>query len=344
MQREFFQLLIENVLDVVTVLNNDGIIHYGSPPIERVLGYEPAELIGKSFFEFVHPDDVLNVIGIFNSGMRIPGCIATLEYRFQHKDSSWRTLESLARSLLDNPVTAGILLSSRDITERKQAEEELRQRFEKLQGAFEGMLTALAVITEKRDPYIAGHQQRVTRLACAIAVEMGLPEERIEGIRVAGMLHDIGKVNIPAEVLSKPGRLCEIELAMIQTHAQAGFDLLKTAEFAWPVARILLQHHERIDGSGYPGGLLGEDILLEAKILGVADVVEAMASRRPYQSAFDIDKALEEILRKKGSLYDPEVVDACLKLFTDKGFTFGYEFSVEGLGITNDTNEQITRI
>ena len=322
MQREFFQLLIENILDIVTILNDDGIIHYESPSIAQVLGYEPAELIGKSFFEFIHPDDVLDVISIFNSGMRIPGCTASLEFRFQHKDSSWRTLEVLARHLLGTPVTAGIVLSSRDITERKRAEEELRQSFEKLQETLETVLAALAVITEKRDPYVVGHQQRVTRLACAIAGEMGLPEERIKGIRVAGMLHDIGKVNTLAEVLSKPSKLTEVELAMVKTHAQDGFDLLKTAEFSWPVARILLQHHERIDGSGYPEGLVGESILLEARILGVADVVEAMVSHRSYRSAFDIDKALEEILRKKGLLYDPEVVDACLKLFTEKGFAF----------------------
>ncbi len=326
-QRAFFQLLVENVLDIVTVLNDGGIIHYESSSLERILGYEPAELIGKRFFEFIHPDDVLNVVSIFNDIMQIPGCTVSLEFRFQHKDSSWCTLEALGRNLPNTAVMTGIVLCSRDITERKQAEEELHQSFEKLKETLEGVLIALAEITEKRDPYIAGHQQRVTRLACAIAREMGLAEERIAGIRVAGMIHDIGKINIPTEVLRKPGKLSEIELALVKTHAQAGFDLLKATAFQWPVAQILLQHHERIDGSGYPRGLMGEDVLLEARILGVADVVEAMVSRRSYRLAFDLDEALGEIIRNKGILYDPEVVDACLKLFTEKGFTFEEEMS-----------------
>jgi len=217
------------------------------------------------------------------------------------------------------PGVAGVVLDSRDVTARKRAEEELRQSLEKLQGTLEGLLTALEEITEKRDPCIAGHHQRVTQLACAIAREMSLPKERIEGIRVAGTIHDVGKIHIPVEILSKPGKLNGLELGLIRTHPQIGYDLLKTVEFSWPVAQILLQHHERIDGSGYPRELVGEDILLEARILGVADVVEAMASPRSYRSAFSIYRALHEILREKGVLYDPEAVDACLKLITEKG-------------------------
>ena len=206
--------------------------------------------------------------------------------------------------------------------EPKWAEEELRQSFEKLQRTLEGTITALAAMVEKRDPYIAGHHQRVTRLACAMAEEMGFTEERIEGIRVAGTLLDIGKIDVPAEILNKPSPLNNFEFAIIKTHPQVGHDLLRTIEFPWPVAPILLQHHERMDGSGYPKGLAGESILLEARILGVADVVEAMTSRRPYRLALGIDKALGEISRNSGVLYDPEGVEACLKLFTEKGFTF----------------------
>ncbi len=321
-QREGFQRLIENVLDIITVLNGDGIIRYESSSIERVLGYEPDELIGESFFEFIHPDDVLAVINVFNDGLQISGCIVSLEFRFQRKDGSWCDLETIAKNLLDDPAVAGIVLNSRDITERVRAEKELRQRFEKLQRALEGTITALAAMVEKRETYIAGHHQRVTRLACAIAEEMGLAEERIEGIRVAGTLHDIGRIGVPIEILNKPNRLAEIELAMIKTHPQVGYDLLRTIEFPWPVAPILLQHHERMDGSGYPKGLVGESILLEARILGVADVVEAMTCRRSYRSALGVDKALGEISRNSGVLYDPGVVEACLKLFTEKGFTF----------------------
>jgi PAS domain S-box-containing protein len=321
-QREFLRPLMENALDVITVLDVEGFIRYQSPSVERALGYERAELIGKSFFEFIHPDDVPNVAEAFNGSLRVPGCIVSLEFRFQHKDSSWCTLEVMAKNLLDNPTVEGIVLNSRDITERKRVEEELRQGFEKLQRSLDGIIAALATITEKRDPYTIGHQKRVTRLACAIAEEMGLPTEQIEGIRVAGTIHDIGKIGAPFEVLNKPGQLNVSEFGLVQAHPQIGCDLLKTTGFPWPVAQILLQHHERMDGSGYPKGLAGRNILLEARILGVADVVEAISHRRSYRPALGVDQALEEILRNKGILYDPEVVDACLKLFTEKGFTF----------------------
>lgn len=179
----------------------------------------------------------------------------------------------------------------------------------------------MASVVEIKDPYTAGHQKRVTRLASAIAEELGLPKEQIEGIRIAGLIHDIGKVSIPAEILSKPGRITDLEFSVIKTHSQAGYDILKTIEFPWPIAQIVLQHHERLNGSGYPQGLSGEEILLEARILGVADVVEAMASHRPYRPALGIDKALEEITQNRGILYDARVAEACLKLFADKGFT-----------------------
>jgi putative nucleotidyltransferase with HDIG domain len=180
----------------------------------------------------------------------------------------------------------------------------------------------MAGLVEARDPYTAGHQQRVTYLACAIAAEMGLDPDRLQGLRVACFLHDIGKIVVPADILSKPGKISEMEFNIIKAHPQVGIDILKKIHFPWPVAQIVFQHHERLDGSGYPAGLKGEEILLESRILAVADVVEAMASHRPYRAALGIDKALEEISGMKGVLYDPEVVDACLKLFTGKGFKF----------------------
>jgi PAS domain S-box-containing protein len=197
---------------------------------------------------------------------------------------------------------------------------ELQQSLASLGRALEGTVSALASVAEVRDPYTAGHQQRVTRLAVAIATEMGLPQEQIEGIHVAGSLHDVGKLYIPAEILSKPGKLNEVEFNLVKMHSQAGYDILKTVEFPWPVAQIVLQHHERLDGSGYPQGLKNEDILLEAKILAVADVVEAMASHRPYRPSLGMGQALDEISHKSGILYDPKVVDACFKLFYEKEF------------------------
>jgi len=183
-------------------------------------------------------------------------------------------------------------------------------------------IQALALTVEVRDAYTAGHQRQVTNLARAIATEMQLSKRHIDGIRMAGAIHDIGKIGVPIEILNKPLRLGDIEFALIKVHPVVGYNILKQIKFPWPVAKIVFQHHERMDGSGYPHGLSGEDILLEARILGVADVVEAMCSHRPYRPALGIDKALEEISKNKGILYDPQVVDTCLKLFTEKGFRF----------------------
>jgi putative two-component system response regulator len=206
--------------------------------------------------------------------------------------------------------------------ERQRAEEELRQSYVKSRRTLEEIVHALASAVEMKDPYTAGHQRRVTQLACAIAREMGLSEERIEGLRIAAAIHDIGKINVPAEILRKPSALSDLEYALVRTHPQVGHDVLKGIEFPWPVAQIVLQHHERMDGSGYPQGLSGEEIILEARILGVADVVEAMASHRPYRSTLSMCEALGEISQNRGIFYDPDVVDACLKLFTEKGFEF----------------------
>jgi len=221
---------------------------------------------------------------------------------------------------------------SRDITfalhnieleeERVRAEKEREQNFERLQRTLEGTVHALAAAVEMKDPYTAGHQRRVTQLACSIAEDMGLSEDRIAGIHVAGLIHDIGKINVPAEILSKPGPLNDTEYNLTKYHPQVGHDILNEIDFPWPVAQIVLQHHERMDGSGYPQGLKGEEILLEARILGVADAVEAMSSHRPYRPARGIDKALEEIAQNKGKLYDSKVVDACLRLFAEDRFHF----------------------
>jgi len=183
-------------------------------------------------------------------------------------------------------------------------------------------LQAMAMIVEMRDPYTAGHQQRVTQLAFAIANDMGLSEDDSTGLRLAGLIHDIGKIHVPAEILTNPKSLSEAEFNIIKLHPALGYDVLKNIDLPWPVAQIIYQHHERIDGSGYPLGLLGEDILLQAKILGVADVVEAISSHRPYRPALGLDYALNEIKKNEGKLYDPIVVNTCCRLFTDLGFEF----------------------
>jgi len=219
--------------------------------------------------------------------------------------------------------TAAIALKiAQEYRKTEQAEEELEQSYRKLKKILEGVVQAVALTVEIRDPYTAGHQRRVSQLSSAIAKEMNLTLDQIEEIHIAGVLHDIGKISVPAEIRSKPGRLNENEMNLLKAHPQTGYDILKKIDFPWSLAKIVLQHHERVDGSGYPAGLSGKEILLEARILGVADVVEAMSSHRPYRPALGINKALEEISKNRGILYDTEVVNACLKVFKEKGFKF----------------------
>ena len=212
------------------------------------------------------------------------------------------------------------LASLRDITEHSRVKEDLKQSLNNLQEAMRGTIRAMAAMVETRDPYTAGHQLRVAHLSRAMAQEMGFPPDRVEGIYLAATIHDIGKISIAAEILSRPGQLSDVEYNLIQHHAQEGYDMLKDVKFSWPIAKIVLQHHERTDGSGYPQGLPREETLMEARILGVADVVEAIASHRPYRAALGIDVALEEISRNSGVLYDPQAVDVCLKLFKENRF------------------------
>jgi HD-GYP domain-containing protein (c-di-GMP phosphodiesterase class II) len=224
--------------------------------------------------------------------------------------------------LLSSPsgkITGGVE-SFIDITERKQMDEERQQAVDRLRKTLEATVQALAVTAEVRDPYTSGHQQRVADLARAIATEMGLSTERIDGLLMASTIHDIGKISVPAEILSKPTKLIEIEFNLIKMHVQSGYEILKNIDFPWPIARMVLEHHERIDGSGYPNKLTGDKLLLESRIIAVADVVEAMASHRPYRPGHGIDAALDEIAKHRGILYDSEIVDACLKLFRDDSY------------------------
>jgi putative nucleotidyltransferase with HDIG domain len=226
---------------------------------------------------------------------------------------------------LANTVLTTTKLSAQarqEMDARKRLEKELQRKNDQLQETFVAMVNALASTIEMKDPYTAAHQRWVTRLACAIASTMDLAKEQLEGLHMAGLIHDIGKMNVPTEFLIKPGQLSEIEYEAVKIHPQSGYDIVRQIQFPWPLAQIVLQHHERIDGSGYPQGISGAEILLEARILAVADVVEAMASHRPYREAHGIEIALEEITKNRGVLYDPEAVDACLKVFKKQGFTF----------------------
>lgn len=221
-------------------------------------------------------------------------------------------------------VTHAVVVSH-DMTEHLTARDTLKRSFEELGRTLEETVASLASALEARDPYTAGHQRRVAKLACAIAAEMGLSEMEIHTVRLAALVHDVGKINVPTEILTKPGRLTQIEMNMIRLHSEVGFEILRHIHFPWPIARVVLEHHEKINGSGYPGGLREGEILLESRVLVVADVVEAMSSHRPYRPALGIEIALDEIEKNRGVLYDSQTVDACLRLFREKGFSFGPE-------------------
>ena len=205
---------------------------------------------------------------------------------------------------------------------RQNALMELQINLEKSKRAMEGFVQAISIAVEMRDPYTAGHQQRVADLACAIAGQMGLPEEEIYGLRMASVIHDLGKITVPDSILSRPGRLSHLEYELIKNHVQAGYDILKQIEFPWPLAETILQHHERMDGSGYPQGLKDGDILLPAKILAVADVFETMASHRPYRPSLGLEKAVQEIESNSGILYDHDAASICVRLIVDQQFPF----------------------
>jgi HD-GYP domain-containing protein (c-di-GMP phosphodiesterase class II) len=209
-----------------------------------------------------------------------------------------------------------------EIEERRRTQEKLAHSNLQLQQSLEELVNAMSLTLEERDPYTAGHQRRTTDLSLAIAKEMGLPEHETKGLQMAGLIHDMGKISVPGEILSKPGRLNDAELQLIKRHPQVAYDILNQIDFPWAVDQIVLQHHEKLDGSGYPQGLSGEEILLESRILCVADVVETMETHRPYRPSLGRDAALEEITKNRGILYDPEVVDACLRLFRETDFRY----------------------
>lgn len=306
----------------------EGVTTFMNEAASRMLGWQPDELIGK-----VHHDTLHNSQGGKSSGSQVECPIAATfrdgevhrgeDQVFWRKDGSSFLAEYTCMPIVEEGTIVGAVSTFSDITERRRHEDELRASLEKLRKGLSGTIQAMALIVETRDPYTAGHQRRSTNLARAIAEEMKLSDDMVDGIRMAGVIHDLGKISVPAEILSKPGKINDLEFNLIKVHAEAGYDILKGIDFPWPIAKIVLQHHERMDGSGYPRGLTAGEIILEARVLAVADVVEAMASHRPYRPAYSIDAALEEINRKKGTYFDPDVVDACTNLFTQKGFSFG---------------------
>ncbi len=332
---ERFRSLVETSSDWVWEFDAGNRYTYVSPKVRDILGHEPQDLLGRTPFDFMPQREGRRVTKILRRFATEHLPFSLLEYTAAHKDGRGVVLETSAVPIRDSSGRpAGYRGISRDITERKKVEQELQRSLKRLEKTMESTIEAITTTIETRDPYTTGHQMRVTDLACALARVMEVPPEKIEGIRVAGLLHDIGKIAVPTEILSKPGKLNEVEYEMIKTHAKTGYNILKRIEFPWPVARTVLQHHERWNGSGYPYGLRGEAILLEARILAVADVMEAMSSHRPYRPSIGADKALEEITRNSGILYDPEVARACVTAFSESGFAF----AAAHLGAGIDTN------
>ena len=310
-------IMMNNLAEGVGITGVDDLrIKWTNKKFEIIFGYDPGEMIGKQVDIITAPtektpaetrramDDILIKTGEWH------GEVKNIKRDGTH---FWCQVNT---SLFDHPEYGKVVVAAlTDITQRKKAEE-------RLQKAMNATIDTMSSMIEAKDPYTSGHQQRVSQLAVAIAKELDLSQDKVEGIKIASLIHDIGKIGIPTEILSKPTKLSDIEFSLIKEHSQIGYDILKSIDFPYPVAQIILQHHEKMDGSGYPNNLKGDEILLKARIIGVADVVEAMSSHRPYRPALGIDVALEEISQNKDILYDPEVVDVCLRLFKEKGFKF----------------------
>lgn len=315
-----YRSLFEDSVDAIIITSQNGNILDINHAAERLFGYKSDEVkqlkVQKLFFD---PDDRM----FFEKELEKSGFIKDHKVQYVRKDGT--IIECLVTTNCWNDSEgqiAGYRSIIRDITEQVALTKQLKQANNSLTDALDGAIQALSTMSEARDSYTAGHQKRVAQLATAIAVEMGLQDDKVKAVHFAGLMHDIGKISIPAELLSKPNALSEIEKVFMQNHPFIGHEILKSIRFPWPICKIVLQHHERLDGTGYPKNLKGDEIIQEARVVAVADVVEAMSSHRPYRPALGIKRALEEIVDNAGLLYDPDAVKACLKLFREKNFQF----------------------
>lgn len=318
-ERIRFRALAEQSL--VGIYAIDGVhFVYINPRAAEIFGYSVDELTGASVLDHTAEEDRSRVAE--NIRRRMSGEVAAVQYEFcgLRRDGS-RVMLGVHGTRVDLDGQRLIIGVLADITDKLRHEQEIREHIGRLECTLLGTIGAISQMVELRDPYTAGHERRVGEMAAAIAAEMGLDENTRRGLRIAGAVHDVGKVTVPAEILAKPTRLTPAELELAQGHAAAGYEVLCKVQFPWPVAEVAYQHHERMDGSGYPRGLKGDEIILEARIIAVADVVESMSNYRPYRPAVGLARALEEIEHNAGTLYDPDVVNACLRLFREKGYT-----------------------
>ncbi|MEJ2640019.1 MAG: response regulator [Desulfosarcinaceae bacterium] len=328
------QVLIVDDDDAIRDLLKHGIKHFGFDCLAVGSGREALEVLAE------HPIDVV-VSDINMPGMNGLELIQRIKPKYACdvmmmtglvKDFTYEEIIGRGASdFIQKPVRIPefiarlkrIIAERATRTERNQALVEIQRNLDKFKRAMDGIVQAMSLTVEMRDPYTAGHQERVAQLASAIASEMELPQDRIYGLKMAAIIHDLGKITVPAEILCKPGKLLPLEYELIKNHVQAGYDILKKIEFPWPLAEFIYQHHERMDGSGYPNGVAGEDIHLEARIIAVSDVFETIASHRPYRPSLGVNHAIEEIKANLGRLYDPVVAEACLHLVQEEGFSFG---------------------
>jgi PAS domain S-box-containing protein len=317
-----FRTLLENIQECYFEVDLAGNLTFFNDSLCRIHGCSKEEMMGVNNRQYTDKENAKKLFQTFNKVYKTGEPTEGFDWKIIRKNRTKIYIEasaSLQKDSSGKPI--GFKGIVRDVTERKLADAKLQQTLEILRKAVGTTTQVLISALEARDPYTAGHQVRSADLARAIATEMGLPHDKIDGIRLAGSIHDIGKLSIPAEILSKPSKLTNIEFSLIKEHSHSGYEMLKDMESRWPLAQIIYQHHERINGSGYPRNLKGDEIIIEARIMAVADVVESMASHRPYRPALGIDAALEEIEKNKGILYDNDVVDSCLRLFRKKGYS-----------------------
>jgi PAS domain S-box-containing protein len=316
---EKYRGLVQSIQDAIFIIR-DGKILYANEGLAKVADYKVEELIGRDMEALIAPEDLAMVMERHARLMKGEQVSGEYDFRLVKKGKVTGVDVLVSAAVIHYEGGLAVMGVGKDITQRKQAEEKLNKTLNNLRQSIKTTIHLLNVALEARDPYTTGHQRRVSDLARAIAQEKKLSRNIVEGIRMAGSVHDIGKLTVPGEILTKPAKLTNIELFLIKEHSQAGYEMLKYVDSPWPLAEIVLQHHERMNGAGYPRNLKGDDILMAARIIGVADVVEAMSSQRPYRPSLGIEAALEEIDKNKGILYDETVVEACLRLFRTKGY------------------------
>jgi len=304
---DWYPALVEHSANLVVVVDAAGVVSFANPAALAMFGVSAAEVVGTDAFRFIVPDDQERLAGRLSELLHRPGTSNTDTVHFVCATGEIRVLEVVASNLLDDEVISGIVINGHDVTERDQY-------LESLEATLDAVTVSISNMVELRDPYTAGHQRQVAHIAGAIARKLSLGMDDVKGIEVAATIHDIGKIAIPAETLTRPGRLTSAEFEIVKTHSQAGHDIVAEVPFPWPVAEMILQHHERLDGSGYPNGLTGEEILPGARIVAVADVLSAMSAHRPYRPALGTDAAVAELQANRGRLYDEDAVDALLDM------------------------------